>query len=105
MVSPPPLATSPESGAPPGPQLSPPPPPQPAALPSAQARNRPRGTPRRTIDARLVLERNRDSDMGDHRVAEPVVLGGVVQHAFEPGARPPAGQLERLAEHAELGLQ
>src|ERR1700759_3203694 len=80
---------------PPGPQLSSPQPTGPAievATSPAAAR------------LVLVFERNRESDMGDHRVAKSVVLDGILEDALEPGARPAAGEVECFTDHTELGL-
>src|SRR5262245_43621720 len=86
MTTPAALAITPLRGALPGPQTSSPQPAEPTAA------------------RRLIRERNRESDMGDHRIAEAIVLDCVFENAFEPGRCPAATELDRFAEHAELCL-
>jgi len=80
------LATTPDLGAPPGPQVG-------ASL-----------QPARTAPARLITERNGKRDMCNHRVAESVVLDSVLEDSLEASAGPTLGEAECLSEHAQLGL-
>ena len=67
-----------------------------AAVVAVAARNRPAKT--------LIAKRKSKRDMGDHGIAESVVLDDVLEDALEACAGPVAGQAELFAEDAELGL-
>src|SRR5262245_32349780 len=84
--------TMPAAGAPPVPHVSPPLQPPKPKLGSAAT-------------STLILQRNRETEVRDDRIAEAIVLNDIRHHAFEPRIRPTPTQAERFAGDAELRLE
>src|SRR5262245_19720355 len=76
-----------------------------ATKPNAAAPSGPQLSLHAVWESALIIERNSNRDMGHHRVAEPVVLDDVFEDALETSSCPASFEIERFAEHPELGLQ